>query len=178
MIVSTGVLARVATILGKDEDALTYSGKNALYHELLVDNFWDESRQMFDDFYVDTDGNKQFDGHTGYLNFWPLFTGAIDYTDGDKFETTVTKLLDPATGLWTDYGISSLSSSDPYYKLGDDYWTSPIWMNINFLITRTLYNFSTDTRLDSTLRSKINTGYQSLRTNLINMIVSDYTETG
>ena len=179
MIVSTSVLSRVATVVGNTEDATYYSDKASTYKQVLHDNFWDESRQMWDDFYLDTEGVKQYDGHTGYLNFWPLFLNAIDTSD-ERFEITMNKLLDPTTGLWTDYGIRSLSKSDPYYMLGDDYWTSPIWMNINFLITSALFKYSTatDANVSDTLRSDIASGYTSLRQNLIDMIVNSYTDTG
>ena len=177
MIVSTRVLSRVATILEKDEDAAYYASKTETYTQVLHDNFWDESRQMWDDFYLDDTGAKQFDGHTGYLNFWPFFLDAID-TDDARFETTARKLIDPATGLWTDYGIRSLSNTDPYYMLGDDYWTSPIWMNINFLITTALHKYGLDESVESTLRGDIATAYGELRMNLINMIVNSYSDTG
>jgi hypothetical protein len=39
---------------------------------------------MFDDFYIDQEGEKQFDGHTGYLNFWPFFLGVLE-TDDPRF---------------------------------------------------------------------------------------------
>lgn len=92
---------------------------------------------MYDDFYFDQTGEKKFDGHTGYLNFWPLFLRVIETSD-PRFEITFNKLAATETGLWTPYGIRSLSVYDPYYKLGDNYWTSPIWMNINFLIASAL----------------------------------------
>ena len=177
MIVSTRVLARVANVLEKTEDAAYYTEKTATYTEVLHANFWDENRQMFDDFYMDAEGNKQFDGHTGYLNFWPFFLNAIDTTD-ERFAITVGKLTDPATGVWTEFGVRSLSNTDPFYKLGDDYWTSPIWMNINFLITMALHRYSSDLTVTDTLRTSIGTSYQSLRMGLINMIVDSYSSTG
>lgn len=177
MIVSTSVLARVATILEKSDDATYYSGRAETYTQVLHDNFWDQERQLYDDFYMDTDGEKQFDGHTGYLNFWPFFLNAIP-TDDSRFQTTVEKLIDPEFGLWTDFGIRSLSKSDPYYQLGDDYWTSPIWMNINFLITTALHRYGADSTVEETLRAQIETSYESLRLNLINMIVGSYSDTG
>lgn len=177
MITSTNVLARVATVLGKDDDAKVYSTKAETYKQVLLDNFWDSDREMFDDFYMDKSGVKQFDGHTGYLNFWPLFLDVIDTSDS-RFETTMNKLIDPKTGLWSDYGVRSLSINDPFYMLGDDYWTSPIWMNINFLITSSLFKYGKDTSIEESLRAKIETSYGELRLNLINMIVSSYTATG
>mmetsp|Transcript_63413 Transcript_63413/g.87599 ORF Transcript_63413/g.87599 Transcript_63413/m.87599 type:complete len:99 (-) Transcript_63413:284-580(-) len=98
---------------------------------------------MFDDFYIDEAGNKQFDGHTGYLNFWPLFLNIIDTSD-ERFDIVVSKLIDKDFGMWTNYGIRSLSINDDYYRLGDNYWTSPIWMNINYLIVTALYNYAQD----------------------------------
>ena len=87
VIVSSRTISRVATILGKTEDAATYSQKVIDFTEVLHNEFWDEERQMFDDFYLDTDGNKQYDGHTGYLNFWPFFLEAIETSD-PRFEIT------------------------------------------------------------------------------------------
>ena len=98
MIVSTSVLSRVATILEKTDDAKYYSNKTATYKQVLHDNFWDESRQMFDDFYMDASGVKQFDGHTGYLNFWPFFLDAIDSNDA-KFALEIKKLGHQSAGV-------------------------------------------------------------------------------
>lgn len=132
---------------------------------------------MYDDFYFDQTGEKKFDGHTGYLNFWPLFLRVIETTD-PRFEITFNKLAATETGLWTPYGIRSLSIYDPYYKLGDNYWTSPIWMNINFLITSALYTYSLDQEIDTYLRAQISRAYDSLRLSLIDMIANEYARTG
>jgi mannosyl-oligosaccharide glucosidase len=131
---------------------------------------------MFDDIYIDAQGNKQFDGHTGYLNFWPLFLYAVDPSD-ERFEITMRKLIDKDFGLWTPFGISSMSKYDPYYKLGDNYWTSPIWMNINFLIVKSLKDYSIDQRVNPSLRADIYQAYKELRQNVIDMIVNDYEST-
>lgn len=58
MIVSSRALSRVAEVLGKTDDAQFYSNKVNAFTEALQEHFWDESRQMFDDFYIDTDGSK------------------------------------------------------------------------------------------------------------------------
>ena len=58
MYVSTNVLSRVAQVLGKDDDALLYTNKAKNYQQVLLDNFWDSDRQMFDDFYMDENGVK------------------------------------------------------------------------------------------------------------------------
>lgn len=68
-------------------------------------------------------------------------------------------LTSSETGLWTEYGIRSLSINDPYYRLGDNYWTSPIWMNINFLIAGSLHNYSVDETIEAGLLAEIQTNY-------------------
>jgi len=146
MVVSTRTVSRIADILGKSDDVIHYSDLAADFLVVLKEHFWDEDRQIYDEFYIDEDGNKKFDGHTGYLNFFPLFLEGIDPSD-DRFEVMMNKLVSNTTGMWSDYGIRSLSKFDPYYRLGDDYWTSPIWMNINFLITSALHSYSTSTEV-------------------------------
>jgi len=81
MIVSSRAISRIATILNKTEDAQKYQAQVTEFTDVLNQNFWDESRQMYDDIYIDESGNKVFDNHTGYLNFWPLFLYAIDPKD-------------------------------------------------------------------------------------------------
>lgn len=125
MIISTRTLARVATILGKAEDAVAYKLRQTKIEANLNANFWDESRQLYDDWYLDETGNKQFVGHTGYLNFFPFFLNVIPQEYNERFMSTFEKLIDPATGLWSEFGVRSLSIYDPCYRLGDDYWIKP-----------------------------------------------------
>ena len=56
MIVSTRTLSRVATVLGKTDDAAHYKDLSESFKTVLRDNFWDESRQIYDEFYIDKDG--------------------------------------------------------------------------------------------------------------------------
>ena len=178
MIISTRTLARVATILGKAEDAVAYKLRQTKIEANLNANFWDESRQLYDDWYLDETGNKQFVGHTGYLNFFPFFLNVIPQEYSERFISTFEKLIDPATGLWSEFGVRSLSIYDPYYRLGDDYWTSPIWMNINYLIWLSLHQYDTSATVDHTLKVQITSARIQLRMNLVNMIVSQYVNTG
>jgi mannosyl-oligosaccharide glucosidase len=96
---------------------------------------------------------------------------AIDVKD-ERFKITAQKLIDPETGIWTDYGLRSLSSKDPFYRLADNYWTSPIWMNINFLIVSAFHGFTKNGQIELDLKEEVTDAYHSLRKNLINTIVS------
>ena len=170
MIVSTRTLSHIASLVDEDKDAVFYATKAQDLTKSMEDNFWDKERGLYDDIYTVKD-IKKFVGHTGYLNFWPLFLNTMDPST-DRFTTMMNKLIDKSFGLWTDYGIASLSKKDPYYKMADNYWTSPIWLNINFLIVKSLYGYSTNVDVEPILRAKIKTAYEELRQNLIEMIVS------
>ena len=53
MIVSSRAISRVAKILDKTEDAEHYAQNLVKFTEALNENFWDDSRQVYDDFYID-----------------------------------------------------------------------------------------------------------------------------
>ena len=40
--------------------------------------------------------------------------------------------------LWSPFGIRSLSRKDQYYGTQENYWRSPIWININYMVLRRL----------------------------------------
>merc|ERR1711964_486107 len=35
--------------------------------------------------------------------------------------------------LWSPYGVLSLSSGDPLFRQGEDYWRGKVWGNMNYL---------------------------------------------
>ena len=134
-------------------------------------------RKLFDDFYVDADGAKRFVGHTGYLNFWPLFLDAFR-TDDPRFGTTFQTMVADETGLVTPHGVRSLSVDDPYYRLGNNYWTGPIWININYLIISSLHRYKTDPTIGEALRGEIAASYEYLRKGVVDAISGEHEKTG
>jgi mannosyl-oligosaccharide glucosidase len=122
-------------------------------------------------------GEKVFEGHTGYLNFWPFFLNVLDPSDM-RFKASFDMLVDEKSAMLTDFGVRSLSKNDPYYRQGDNYWTSPIWMNINFLILKSLHGYSTDPAVETTLRESIKATYEKLRDGVVGMISNEYERTG
>lgn len=87
-------------------------------------------------------------------------------------------MVDEDSGMLTAYGVRSLSINDPYYRLGDNYWTSPIWMNINYLIISALSKYSVDSTVEPQLRGEIGAHYQTLRKGVVDMIAGEYERTG
>ncbi len=169
MVISTRTLARVARLLDKKEDTVFYEDLKHSIEKHLGEEFWDEARQIYDDWYIDASGEKQFVGHTGYVNFFPFFLNIVQ-ADESRGRILFDKLVDSETGMWSEFGVRSLSTNDPYYRLGDDYWTSPIWMNINYLIWLSLHKHEATT--DDGLKDRLQAARQELRVNLARLVVS------
>jgi mannosyl-oligosaccharide glucosidase len=47
--------------------------------------------------------------------------------------------------LWSDFGIRSLSKKDPFYGTEENYWRSPVWVNMNYMVLKNLYVCSSGT---------------------------------
>jgi glycogen debranching enzyme len=75
--------------------------------------------------------------HKGYVSIFPLLLGLVP-RDSPHLGALLDMMSDPVH-LWSDYGLRSLSKSDPYYSQGENYWRGPIWINMNYLALSSLY---------------------------------------
>jgi mannosyl-oligosaccharide glucosidase len=142
----------------------------------LINYFWDESRNLFDDFYIDKDGKKIFSGHTGYMQLFPLILDvfALREKENKKYiDATIDLIINPSKGLRTNYGIRSLSINDPVYKKGQNYWTSPIWINLNYLIIKSLNNLRSIPEFSHLAKE-----YEEIRLSVVNNMVKNFKENG
>ena len=83
----------------------------------------------------------------GYVSLFPFFLDIMN-PYRDEFMETLLKLKDPKAGLWTKFGIRSLSNKSPYYEKRNTehdpgYWRGKIWININYMVIKALKNYST-----------------------------------
>lgn len=127
--------------------------------------FFDKTEKL----YKDRGLNDAFSNHLGYVNLFPLFFGYLD-VNSESFLATLA-LIEDQKLLGSDYGVRSLSKSDELFHKNDDYWTGPIWININYLILRglKLYYFENE-------RAKIL--YTDLRNKLMSNVCDDWEKTG
>jgi mannosyl-oligosaccharide glucosidase len=180
MIVSTRVASKVAARLAKTEKARYFNHLNQKLTNSLLTNFWDDTRQLFDDFYCNQDNNLTFVGHMGYLNFFPVFLGVVP-TDNPVFASIMDQLLDRENGLWTKFGLLSLSSKDIFFQQGDNYWTGALWLNINYLALSSFFKYVEERQVHpmaESLRTKIHLAYTELRQALIDLVVNSFMDTG
>ncbi|XP_069779447.1 mannosyl-oligosaccharide glucosidase [Narcine bancroftii] len=114
----------------------------------------------------------------GYVSLFPFLLQILK-PDSPKLQCILKDMKD-AGKLWTPYGLRSLSKSSPLYlkrntEYDPPYWRGPIWVNLNYLVVRALYYYSTQTGPYQEMAATL---YQELRTNLITNIYKQYVQTG
>ncbi|MES1911866.1 MAG: hypothetical protein MHM6MM_004231 [Cercozoa sp. M6MM] len=78
----------------------------------------------------------------GYVTLMPLLLGILS-PDSTHFAETLRTLRDEEIGIWSDFGLRSLGTSDEDFATGDNYWRGKIWLNMNFLALRALHQYDT-----------------------------------
>lgn len=75
--------------------------------------------------------------HKGYLSMFPFMLGLLP-ADSPHLGAILDLVRDPQH-LWSPYGLRSLSASHPEFGKGENYWKGPIWIQMNFLALKALY---------------------------------------
>ncbi|GEQ68174.1 hypothetical protein JCM33374_g1841 [Metschnikowia sp. JCM 33374] len=177
--VMTRSIKKVAEVLEIPEDVEIYSQIENNIIENIDKFHWSEEDKTYCDASVDDDDEHVLACFKGYISLFPFLTKFIPEQSVDKLEHIVDLLADPDE-LWSEFGIRSLSKSSEYYRTAENYWRSPIWMNINYLVLESLahYNDVSSAYLSDTLKSKIDDVYTNLRANLIENVRSEWERTG
>jgi mannosyl-oligosaccharide glucosidase len=129
------VLEKVAAFVEKDTDAVSYQNHARGVKTNLEAVHWDDKQGLYCDT-VMRDDVHSYVCHKGYIALFPFITGFIG-ADHPHLSTTLDLLRD-SNHLWSDHGIRSLSPEDKKYGMGHNYWRSPIWININYMIIEQL----------------------------------------
>lgn len=135
---------------------------------------WDHRHQVYSDLSISCSGDLIHVQHQGYVNLFPLIFGFIP-RDSPKLKTSL-DLIEDRSRLWTDYGLRSLSKQDPYYMKGDQYWTGPIWININYLVLAALHKHYMDP--SGAHAEQARRIYTQLRLNILENMVRVHRATG
>lgn len=177
--VMTRSIKKVAEVLDISEDVQLYTQIEENIMENIEKFHWSEEDKTYCDVSVDDDDEHMFACFKGYISLFPFLTKFIPAQSVDKLEHIVDLLADP-NELWTEFGIRSLSKSDQFYRTAENYWRSPIWMNINYLVLESLsyYNDVSSSYISEDLRNKIDDVYTNLRKSLIGNVQKEWERTG
>ncbi len=109
---------------------------NAIEHN-LDDLHWSEQEGCYCDATINDFEENKLVCHKGYISLFPFLTGLLK-PDSPKLGKILT-LLGDEEELFSPYGLRSLSRKDELYGTNENYWRSPIWININYLAIVELY---------------------------------------
>ena len=109
---------------------------DAIEHN-LDDLHWSEKDGCYCDATIDEFEEHRLVCHKGYVSLFPFLTGLLP-PDSPRLGR-VLALLGDEEELWSPHGLRSLSKKDEYYGTNENYWRSPVWININYLAVVQLY---------------------------------------
>lgn len=130
-------MKRIASSLGETDDAATYGKMEEAIVRNIDDLHWDESAQAYCDATIDDYEESVHVCHKGYISLFPFMTGLMGPDHAHL--GAVLDLIADEDELWSPHGIRSLSKQDEFYGTAENYWRSPIWMNMNYLIVKELF---------------------------------------
>ena len=130
-------MTRIATFLAESEDAARYAKIAEAIRRNTDDLHWSDKEKTYCDATVDDYEESMHVCHKGYISIFPFLTGLLG--PEHKHLGDVLDLIGDEEELWSPFGIRSLSLKDESYGTEENYWRSPVWMNMNYLVIQNLY---------------------------------------
>ncbi|KAI9880389.1 MAG: Processing alpha glucosidase I [Pleopsidium flavum] len=169
----TRSIRRIAEALGEEEDAAEFQGYETAIIRNIDDLHWDEKAQTYCDATIDDYEESVHVCHKGYISIFPFLTGLLP-ADSPRLGAVLDLISDPEE-LWSEYGIRSLSKSNEFYGTDENYWRSPVWININYLAVRSLLDIAQTPGPHQKQAREI---YTKLRKNLVENVYNEWERTG
>jgi len=167
MIALTNAMSRIADFTHSEtrqqhfkDESKEFLQKSIQLHNTLDELHWNAKHNKYCD-YRHLNGKLKYNCHDGYISLFPFMLGMIQL-DSNQLIHAINQLSDP-NGLWSDYGIRSLSKQHSQFRSGEDYWRGHVWININFLIVQSLKHYGEATRSARHLKDGQTTDYFILR---------------
>ena len=132
----TRSMKRIADVIGERDEAKEFKGYETAIIRNIDDLHWSEKHQTYCDSTVDDYEESVHVCHKGYISIFPFLTGLIR-PDSPRLGAILDLIADPEE-IWSEYGLRSLSLKDEFYGTEENYWRSPVWLNINYLAVKSL----------------------------------------
>lgn len=132
----TRSMRRVAETIGESEDAEEFKGYETAIIRNIDDLHWSQKHQTYCDATIDDYEESVHVCHKGYISIFPFLTGLV--ASNSPRLGLILDLISDREELWSDYGLRSLSLKDEFYGTEENYWRSPVWMNINYMAVKSL----------------------------------------
>ena len=168
-------MQRIADVLSEPDDAAHYAHIHEAIRRNTDDLHWDADAQAYCDVTVDAFEESVHVCHLGYVSLTPFLTGLLGPHHAHL--GAVLDLLASEEHLWSPHGIRSLSPRDALYGTDENYWRSPVWININYLVLRSLHAVATSVPAGPHA-ARARRLYTSLRRNLVGTVFESWKATG
>ena len=166
-------IKRVADFLGEEEDRDTYAKIEEAIKRNTDDLHWSKKDRTYCDVTIDDYEDSVHVCHKGYISLFPFLTGLMGPEHPHLKD--ILDLIASEDELWSPFGVRSLSKQDEFYGTEENYWRSPVWMPINYLIVTNLLNIAQQSGPQQQRAGKM---YSSLRKNLVSTVFESWKETG
>ncbi|KAF1990188.1 glycoside hydrolase family 63 protein [Aulographum hederae CBS 113979] len=168
-------LKDIASFLNEDDEVAEFAGHETAIRRNVDDLHWADESGIYCDATVDQYDESAHVCHKGYISLFPFLTGVMDLADKEKVGKVLDLIGDDAE-LWSEHGIRSLSRRDALYGTGENYWKSPVWVNMNYLVVVRLLDIATSPT--SPHKTRATRLYTDLRKNLVNTVLKSWQDTG
>ncbi|KAL1890141.1 Processing alpha glucosidase I [Sporothrix stenoceras] len=172
----TRSLLNIGEVLGMDasteEAQQLRSIKEAIAHN-IDDLHWSEDEGCYCDATIDDYEENKLVCHRGYISLFPMLVGLLEPSN-----PKVGRLLDllgDEDELFSPHGLRSLSKKSELYGTAENYWRSPVWININYLALVSLQNLG---QQEGPFRARAADLYNRLRRNIVDTVYASWKETG
>ena len=169
-------MRRIAEAIDESDDAKEYQGHETAIVRNIDDLHWNKREQTYCDATVDDYEESIHVCHKGYISIFPFLTGLLS-PESPRLKPILDLISDPEE-LWSDYGIRSLSKQDDFYGTDENYWRSPVWMNMNYLVIKSLYDIAASTAAKNPHKKQAIEIYTRLRKNLVENVFREWERTG
>lgn len=166
-------MKRIATHLEETDDAAEFAKHETAIGRNIDDLHWDSEARTYCDVTIDDYEESVRVCHKGYISVFPFLTGMVRADSAHLGD--ILGLLADEDELWSAHGIRSLSMKDSLYGTAENYWRSPVWININYLV---LDNLRVIAQTKGAHQSQARKMYSRLRTNLVDTVYNSWKETG
>ncbi|KAI2621643.1 glycoside hydrolase family 63 protein [Hypoxylon sp. NC1633] len=166
-------LAKIADFVGLPEDVQEYNKVSDGISHNLADLHWSESAGCFCDATIDDFEEHTLVCHKGYISLFPFLLGLLQ-PDDPKLGKLL-DLLGDEEELFSPHGLRSLSKKSEFYGTDENYWRSPVWINMNYLAIVQLRNYVLN---PGPYSHKAKNLYVKLRKNVVDTVYQSWEETG
>lgn len=130
-VLSARCLAKIATVLGKADEAAQFEAEADELAALIDNLMWSDRTNFYHDVFVST--NNKLANKT-IAAFWTVISGVAK---GDHLKKLIAHLTNPAT-FGARHPVPSLSRDDPNFNPAGGYWLGSVWPPTNYMIAKGL----------------------------------------